>query len=123
MKTCKHRSCNNEVKGRKHYCSERCQYWENQLRKAEEKGLMPKNKRTNKYFWAYSGSSYTKGQGKRIGGGMIVGGLTGIPVPNFCIKEVTDENLKEHFSNYGIYKADLGNGSVLYRKDYEKLDT
>jgi hypothetical protein len=67
MKICKHRNCDKEVAGRKQYCGDFCKYWENQLRKDDDRRMMPKNKKTKQWFWAYAGTSYSKGQGKRSG--------------------------------------------------------
>ena len=115
---CKNRNCNNSVLGRKKYCSSFCQFIERELVKDEEKGAMPKTKRNKKYFWAYTGSTYPKGQGKRIGG-MITGGLTGHPIPNYSIQETTIENLTKHFSRPCVGVADLGDGSRLLKQDFE----
>ena len=42
MKKCGYRGCDNEVSGRKKYCSDFCKYWEGQCRKTT-KGWGSKN--------------------------------------------------------------------------------
>lgn len=121
MSKCRHRTCNNEVDGRKHYCSDYCKFWETSMRKDDEKGMMPKSKRTNQYFWFYENSSYGRGQGKRIGGGIVVGALTGISVPNYSIRKATEENLDAHFNKPCVEIAHFGDGSRLSKQSWEAL--
>jgi len=89
------------------------------MKRDDTKGMMPKNKRTNKYFWHFDCSSYAKGQGKRIGG-MIVGGNTGTPVAKYSIQETTIKNLDSHFSHYGVYVASMGDGTRLSKIEYDE---
>lgn len=90
----------------------------NQLKKDDERGMMPKNKRNRKWFWAYAGSSFGGGQGKRVGH-MVRGDLTGIPVANFNIEEATAANLDKHFKNVEVFVAIFGDGTRLSKEMYE----
>lgn len=114
---CKNRNCENSTIGRKQYCSDRCKYWENQIKKDEEKGLPPKKKRTAQYFYKYSHTAFSKGQGKRRGD-MITGAMTGTPTPFFIISETTTENLRDHFKHQFIHIAELCNGELISRKQF-----
>lgn len=119
MNNCKNRNCDKEVSGRRKYCSDFCKYWENQLKKDDDFGLPPINKRNKNYFYQYVGSSYPKGQGKRVAG-VFTGALTGIPVANFLVKEFNEENLIRHFENSkSINYIDLCDGSRMSRRDVE----
>jgi hypothetical protein len=117
-RTCKNRSCNNTVEGRKHYCSQRCQYWERQMVKDDEKGMIPKAKRTRQWFFAYVGSSLPKGQGKRMGT-EVKGSMGGMRVPNFDMQEVSKENLDRHFKRPWVWVVEFGDGFRLTRDSYE----
>ena len=87
--------------------------------KDDERGMMPKNKRNKDWFWSYAGSSYGKGQGKRVGH-MVVGGNTGIPTPNFNIEQVNQETLDKHFNNPGVHIAIFGDGSRISKELYRE---
>ena len=89
------------------------------MTKDDERGMMPKKKRTKQWFWAYVGSSLGKGQGKRVGH-MVTGGLTGVPVANYDIKEVTEDNLNRHFNHTTVWVAILGDDSRITKELYEK---
>lgn len=117
-RTCRHRRCNNPVTGRKQYCSDRCRYWENVMKKEEEKHLPPKKYRTDKYFSMVIGSSLGgRGQGKRSGG-MIMGGMSSVLIAQETIVEATQDNLKKHFS-FDVHTAYLCGGGRITRKEWE----
>ena len=120
MKICRHRRCNNPVEGRDHYCSDQCRYWEGVLRKEDNRGLPPKKYRTDKYFSMVTGSRLgSRGQGRRSGS-MVKGGMSSVLTAIETITEVTNENLKKHFS-HDVHTAYLCGGGRITREDFEKM--
>ncbi len=118
MKACKHRRCEEPVYGRKQYCSDHCKYWENVMKRDEEKHLPIKKYRNDNYFSMVTGVSLGgHGRGKRSGG-TIVGGMSSCPIPTIVFAAVTEENLKRHFS-FDVHSADLCGGGRITRKEFE----
>ncbi|USD35470.1 MULTISPECIES: hypothetical protein [Vibrio] len=117
MGNCKHRKCNNTTEGRKHYCSERCKYWEGQLRKDENRHLPPLHQRNDEHFYAIISVCCLSGQGRRAGG-TVKGGMSASILPTFAIQKVTDDNLRKHFSFSGVRAASLCGGGTITREAF-----
>ena len=114
MNTCKKRNCEKEVSGRKKYCSDSCKYWEGQLRKDDQNGLPPKNKRNKRFFYQFSSMSLgLSGQGKRSNG-MVKGSMSSVLHYSFQIQDFNEENIRIYASApHGLNHVRLCDGSLL----------
>lgn len=100
MKTCP--KCGVEVHGRKKYCSDKCKYWFNMIRKDNERDLAPARQRTDKFFYMVTGSTVAKMRGSqrqgRRSGGLIMGSMSArIMVTVETVSEVNTDNVIKHF--------------------------
>ena len=91
---------------RKKFCSEKCKFWFNNIKKENEKYLPPLKKRTELFFYMITGSERIKSsstQGKRSGG-MITGSMSAMV---YCtveeVVELNQENINTHFKGIQSY--------------------
>lgn len=100
-KKCKKESCENTIEGRKKYCSDRCKYLHNAIRKDNEKHLPPIKKRNQNYFYMQTGKIENSLKGKQQGrrsGHMVKGSMSAIIYfMAEVIAPVTLENIEKHF--------------------------
>jgi len=99
-------NCEKElISNRKKYCSDRCKWWYNNIKKEKEKHLAPFKKRNKNWFYMVVGSQWAKGatQGKRING-TITGGMSDrIQCTVEQLVEVNPENIIKHFKGIPGY--------------------
>ena len=123
FKKCPH--CNEDVINvRKKFCSDRCKYWFNNIKKDNEKYLPLKKFRNRQYFSMVIGSSNkNKGQGKRCGH-MVTGGMSAMI--SSTVEEmvlVNYENIKRHMKGIpGFYPCgvQLGDGEWVKQENFKK---
>lgn len=119
-------NCGNAIENnRKKFCSERCRYWHNLIRKENESHLAPFRKRNEGWFYMVVGSEWAKSprQGRRVGH-MVTGGMGArVNVTVEKLVEVNRENIIKHFQGITGYQPDyirLGNQERIYKRDILK---
>ena len=121
------RSClhckTNLSNNRKKYCSDKCKYWYNSIKKDNEKHLPPAKKRNENYFYMVIGSEWAKGsqrQGKRVNG-MVTGSMAAmVSVTVEEVVPITKENIIRHFKGiqgFTPHFIRLGNMELIKKED------
>lgn len=111
---------------RKKYCSDHCKYWYNHIKKYNERDMAPVRKRTEKWFFMVTGSTWnSRGQGKRMGG-TIKGAMSAMVRHTVeSLVEVNEENVRRHFKGIPGYLPNymrLGTEEKVFVKDiYERF--
>ena len=117
--------CGVDIQPRKKFCSDKCKFWFNLIKKEKEAHLPPAKKRNRNFFSMVTGyeRALPKGgmrQGRRSGG-MITGSMSAMI--NCTVEkwvELNAANLTTHFTSISFHRPtfiQLGDGTSVKEED------